>query len=223
MAKAQTKTDKKTPKTARPANGAAADPSAPTADAPETARETPLSDASPEGQQLPYQTRIDIPEDKRHQLVALLNQTLANTSDLYSQTKQAHWNVKGKDFYQLHLLYDELAEKLEEPLDLVAERIVLLGGYARGTVRMAAAGTGLSPFPGPDDLDPSFLATLADRWAEYARHIREADEKADAIGDPATVNLYDEITNVADRGLWFIEGHMQRYDGGLSQGGADPQ
>ncbi|HEX9950885.1 MAG TPA: DNA starvation/stationary phase protection protein Dps [Rubricoccaceae bacterium] len=195
---------------------------APTTDAPETARETVLSDASPEGNELPYKTRIDLAEAQRQQLVALLNQTLANTSDLYSQTKQAHWNVKGRDFYQLHLLYDELAEKLEEPLDLVAERIVLLGGYAHGTVRMAAAGSGLSPWPGPDDADPSFLATLADRWAEYARHIREADEKADEIGDPATVNLYDEITNIADRGLWFIEGHMQRYAGGLAQGGADP-
>ena len=190
--------------------------------APKTARKTPVADTSPEGMQLPYATRIDISEDKRHRLVALLNQTLANTSDLYSQTKQAHWNVKGKDFYQLHLLYDELAEKLEEPLDLVAERVVLLGGYAHGTVRMAAAGTNLSPFPGPDAADPSFLAVLADRWAEYARHIREADETADEIGDPATVNLYDEITSVADRGLWFIEGHIQRYDGGLAQGGADP-
>ncbi|HEX8299225.1 MAG TPA: DNA starvation/stationary phase protection protein Dps [Rubricoccaceae bacterium] len=194
----------------------------PTTETPETARETALSDDSPEGRQLPYKTRIDLDEDTRQQLVALLNQTLANTSDLYSQTKQAHWNVKGRDFYQLHLLYDELAEKLEEPLDLVAERIVLLGGYAHGTVRMAAATSGISPWPGPDDADPSFLMTLADRWAEYARHIREADEKADEIGDPATVNLYDEITNIADRGLWFIEGHMQRYAGGLVKGGADP-
>ena len=223
MAKTSSKkTAASSAKTRASASAPATDASDPTTATPETARETPLSDASPEGNGLPYRTRIDLDEGTRHQLVALLNQTLANTSDLYSQTKQAHWNVKGKDFYQLHLLYDELAEKLEEPLDLVAERVVLLGGYARGTVRMAAAGSGLSPWPGPDAADPSFLATLADRWAEYARHIREADEKADEIGDPATVNLYDEITNIADRGLWFIEGHMQRYDGSLAEGGADP-
>ena len=80
--------------------------------------------------QIPYKTRLSISEDDRHQLVTLLNTTLAATSDLYSQTKQAHWNLKGKDFYQLHLMYDELAEKLEEPMDLVAERISVLGGYA---------------------------------------------------------------------------------------------
>ncbi len=212
---AKTKTPAGKPADARPAD-------APATNGAPTARKTAVADTSPEGNQLPYKTRIDLDEATRHKLVALLNQSLANTSDLYSQTKQAHWNVKGKDFYQLHLLYDELAEKLEEPLDLLAERVVLLGGYAHGTVRMAAAGSNLSPFPGPDAADPSFLAILADRWAEYARHIREADETADDIGDPATVNLYDEITNIADRGLWFIEGHMQRYDGTLAEGGADP-
>ena len=177
----------------------------------------------------PYSTRVGIDEDTRHQLVALLNQTLADTSDLYSQTKQAHWNVKGKDFYQLHLLYDELAEKLEEPLDLVAERVVLLGGYAFGTVRMAAQSSRISPFPGSDAEgdddsrnDPSFLTTLADRWAEYVVHIRESNRAADELNDSGTADLYDQITHVAERGLWFVEGHLQRYNGGLPKDGQDP-
>jgi starvation-inducible DNA-binding protein len=173
----------------------------------------------------PYATRLDLSEEKRHKLIALLNQTLADTADLYSQTKQAHWNVKGRDFYQLHLLYDELAEKLEEPMDLAAERVVLLGGYARGTVRMAAEHSRIKPFPSldDDDVDTNYLETLADRWAQYAHYIREDDKAADDIGDPATTDLYDEITHIADRGTWFIEGHLQRYSGGLPDGGADPK
>ena len=178
----------------------------------------------------PYHTRLGIDEDKRQTLVGLLNTTLAATSDLYSQTKQAHWNVKGKDFYQLHKLYDKLAGKLEDPLDLVAERIVLLGGYAFGTVRMAAQASPIAPFPGTDAEgdddafnDPSFLTTMADRWAQYADHIRGADKLADEVGDPGTTDLYDEITHIADRGTWFIEAHLQRYDGGLVREGKDPQ
>jgi starvation-inducible DNA-binding protein len=172
--------------------------------------------------QTPFKTRIDIPEDKRHRLAGLLNQTLADTFDLYSQTKQAHWNVKGKDFYQLHLLYDELAEKLEDPMDTVAERVVLLGGYAYGTARMASESSRIAPFPGPGEGEPNFLETLADRWAQYAKFIREDNANADEIGDPGTVDLYDEIQHIADRGLWFIEGHVQRYNGDLSHGGEDP-
>ena len=179
----------------------------------------------------PYHTRIGVAEDTRRQLVAVLNQTLADTSDLCSQTKQAHWNVKGKGSYQLHPLYDELAEKLEEPLDLVAERIVLLGGYAFGTVRVAAEPSRTSPFPGADQdgdadamNDPPFLTTLADRWAEYAVAIR-ADNKpaSDELGDPGTTDLYDQVTHVADRGTWSVEAHLQRYHGGLPQDGQDPE
>lgn len=187
------------------------------------------SAAKSKAAQTPYSTRLGIDDDTRHKLVAHLNTTLAATADLYSQTKQAHWNVKGKDFYQLHILYDELAEKLEEPLDLVAERIVLLGGYAYGTVRMAAKNSLISPFPGTDAEgdddtfnDPSFLTTLADRWAEYADHIRETDTAVDELGDPGTTDLYDQITHIADRGTWFIEAHLQRYQGGLREQGQDP-
>src|ERR1700682_4926237 len=59
-----------------------------------------------------FRTHIDIPTEQRNQLVAMLNQHLADTLDLYTQAKQAHWNVKGEDFYQLHQLFDEIAAEL---------------------------------------------------------------------------------------------------------------
>jgi starvation-inducible DNA-binding protein len=94
-----------------------------------------------------YPTRIDIPTDARKQIVVLINQTLAATSDLKSQVKQAHWNVKGSDFYQLHELFDEIAGEIEEYVDMFAERITALGGYAMGTVRMAAENSILPEYP----------------------------------------------------------------------------
>ncbi len=51
-----------------------------------------------------FKTRINLPADRREKLIALLNQQLADTFDLFGQTKQAHWNVKGPQFYQLHLV-----------------------------------------------------------------------------------------------------------------------
>src|SRR5881409_3394897 len=90
-----------------------------------------------------FTTRIDIPESSRADLVELLNARLADTFDLYSQLKQAHWNVKGSDFIQLHLLYDEIAESVIEYVDTIAERATALGGLALGTARMAAAASTL--------------------------------------------------------------------------------
>ena len=51
-----------------------------------------------------YATRIDLAENIRVKVVDTLNQTLAATLDLKTQVKQAHWNVKGMEFHQLHLL-----------------------------------------------------------------------------------------------------------------------
>src|SRR5688572_27366782 len=91
-------------------------------------------------------THHDLPEETRQQMVQLCNEQLADTFDLFSQTKQAHWNVKGPQFYQLHELYDELAEQLLGHADLIAERATALGGAATGTVRMAAGSTRLEDY-----------------------------------------------------------------------------
>ncbi|MBA3433352.1 MAG: DNA starvation/stationary phase protection protein Dps, partial [Actinobacteria bacterium] len=90
-----------------------------------------------------FDTRIDIPEESREKLVELLNARLADSFDLYSQLKQAHWNVKGSDFIQLHVLYDDVAERVLGYVDEIAERATALGGLALGTVRMAADATTL--------------------------------------------------------------------------------
>ena len=67
-----------------------------------------------------FPTRLDIGAESRTKAVSLLNQHLADTFDLMSQTKFAHWNVKGPHFIALHKLFDELAELLEGHVDELA-------------------------------------------------------------------------------------------------------
>ena len=71
-------------------------------------------------------TRIDLKDNTRATMTALLNQQLVDTIDLYTQVKQAHWNVKGPHFIALHELFDKLAEELEGPVDDIAERVTAL-------------------------------------------------------------------------------------------------
>src|SRR5260370_41843776 len=94
-----------------------------------------------------FKTRIELPEKDRHALIGLLNQRLADTADLYSQNKQAHWNVKGPNFFQLHELFDQLASDVFPFIDMIAERVTALGGLATGTVRMSASNSALPESP----------------------------------------------------------------------------
>lgn len=63
-----------------------------------------------------FQTRNDLDRDTRIESIELLNQTLADATDLMTQVKHAHWNVKGREFQQLHELFDEQLWFLEAHL-----------------------------------------------------------------------------------------------------------
>jgi starvation-inducible DNA-binding protein len=157
-----------------------------------------------------YPTSIDIPAETRSQVVVILNQTLAATLDLKTQVKQAHWNVKGSDFYQLHEMFDEIAGEMEEYIDLVAERVTALGGYACGTARMAVANSILPEYPDNISAGMEHVAALADRFALYAKHLREAIAKTDHLEDADTADLYTEVSRTIDKRLWFLEAHLQK-------------
>jgi starvation-inducible DNA-binding protein len=156
-----------------------------------------------------FETRIDIEEGARDRLVELLNARLADTFDLYSQVKQAHWNVKGKEFIQLHLLYDQVADAIFPYVDEIAERATTLGGLALGTARLAAAASTLEEYPLDAVADMDTVAVVADRLGAYAALVREAIDTAAEAGDQATADLFTEIAREVDKYLWFVEAHQQ--------------
>lgn len=156
-----------------------------------------------------FSTRNGLSLEVREQMVELLNQQLAGVFDLFSQTKQAHWNVKGAQFFPLHELFDKLAAELDVHADVIAERATALGGLAQGTVRMAAANSKLPEC----ELDVTdSLATveaLADRYAVLATSMRQAIETAEDHGDANTEDLFTEVSRGLDKALWFLEAHLQ--------------
>jgi starvation-inducible DNA-binding protein len=155
-----------------------------------------------------YPTRHDLPADIRQQVVEILSQTLATSTDLKTQLKQAHWNVKGLDFFQLHELFDELAGEIEGYVDLTAERITTLGAVALGTARIAAQESILPEYPADLADGVEHITALADRYAAYAKHLREAIDKTAELGDADTSDLYTEISRTIDMRLWFLEAHL---------------
>lgn len=156
-----------------------------------------------------FKTSIDLVAGAREKLIALLNQQLADTADLYSQTKQAHWNVKGPQFAQLHELFDKLAHELEEDVDLIAERVTALGGLALGTVRMAAAASRL-PETSLDVVESiPTVEALAARYARLAATTRAAIDAATEQGDMDTADLFTDVSRGLDKALWFLEAHLQ--------------
>ena len=155
-----------------------------------------------------FDTRNDLPADRRTRLVELLNARLADALDLAMQVKHAHWNVKGPHFIALHELFDTIAEAIGEHTDSVAERATALGGTAHGTLGAVARGTSLKPYPAELVDGLAHVEALAEAVADFGRKIRAAIDEATGLGDADTADLFTEVSRDADKQLWLLEAHL---------------
>ncbi len=156
-----------------------------------------------------YETENDISASNRLELNALLNQRLASAVDLQSQMKQAHWNVKGPSFIALHELFDKVDEAVEAYVDLIAERVVQLGGIAEGTVRVAAARSRLPEYPLAIADGLAHVEGVARALSTFGSEIRASIDEANELDDADTADLFTEVSRGIDKWLWFVEAHSQ--------------
>jgi starvation-inducible DNA-binding protein len=156
-----------------------------------------------------YPTKNDLPEASRREVVGLLNQRLADCIDLQTQSKQAHWNVKGPTFIALHKLFDEINADVAEYADLLAERVVQLGGIAEGTVGVVAERSTLVDYPVTLSTGTQHVAALSDALAMFGRTVRLGIEEMNELEDAGSADILTEISRGVDKWLWFVEAHQQ--------------
>jgi starvation-inducible DNA-binding protein len=156
-----------------------------------------------------YGTKNDLPEGTRVKLIELLNARLADSIDLQTQMKQAHWNVKGPNFIALHKLFDEVNEDVEEYVDLIAERVVQLGGIAEGTARAIVKRSTLSEYPLNAASGKQHVDAVSSALALFGKQARQGIAAADKLDDADTADIFTEISRGVDKWLWFVEAHAQ--------------
>jgi starvation-inducible DNA-binding protein len=156
-----------------------------------------------------YSTKNDLPEATRSKVIDLCNARLADSIDLQTQCKQAHWNVKGPDFIALHELFDKVNEDVEEYVDLIAERVVQLGGVADGTARSVAKRSTLTEYAPKGAAGRDHVDALSSALASFGKLARASINQANDLGDADTTDIFTEISRGVDKWLWFVEAHLQ--------------
>jgi starvation-inducible DNA-binding protein len=162
-----------------------------------------------EGKSKTYATKNTLGEKVRIQMETILQDRLADSIDLQTQAKQAHWNVKGPDFIALHELFDKIAEESEEYPDLIAERIVQFGGVAEGTIQVVANRSNLPAYPLVLATGQEHVEAFSHTLAVYGELIRTTIKAATELDDPATADIFTQISRSVDKNLWFVEAHNQ--------------
>lgn len=156
-----------------------------------------------------HNTKNDLSKETREKMVEILNARLADSIDLKSQIKQAHWNVKGMSFIALHELFDEVATGIEEYTDTIAERVTILGGTAEGTVRVSAEKSTLNQYPMEITDGRDHVEAVSTALADFGKKVRANIDDADEAGDMDTADLFTEVSRGTDKLLWFVEAHIQ--------------
>jgi starvation-inducible DNA-binding protein len=101
-----------------------------------------------------------------------------------------------------------VVDAAEDYMDLLAERVVQVGGTAEGTIQVVTARTGLKAYPLPLAEERDHVEALSSALAAYGQSVRRAIEQADAFGDRDTADIFTEISRGIDKYFWFVEAHL---------------
>ncbi len=151
-----------------------------------------------------FLTPSHLPESARAKIVTALNACVLDGVDLYTQTKVAHWNVRGPLFVQIHELLDEIAGHVAGNVDDLAERAVTLGGRATGSARAVAQGSKLEEIPHEVRRDLELARLIAERAEGFLHGLRAAREIADEHHDKDTDDLLTGVIRGLEKDVWFL-------------------
>ena len=150
-------------------------------------------------------------ETDRHRaaLTQILNHHVALAADLYSQIKQAHWNVVGSNFIALHKLFDEQAALVLGHVDLYAERIRALRGVPAGTIRQAVRESPLADLDARELQGEEAVNAILQRFESYSASLTAAMEECEKHEDLATQDIFIEAVREVDKHAYFLRSHLR--------------
>jgi starvation-inducible DNA-binding protein len=152
---------------------------------------------------------IGLDENVRLEVTKRLNLLLADTETLRDLYKKSHWQVGGPTFYQLHLLFDKHFEQQVELVDLLAERIQILGGVAVALAPDVAELTRLERIPRDREEVPVIITRLLSVHNFILKEAHEFAKKADDLGDDGTNDLLvSNIIRTNEMQVWFVSEHL---------------
>lgn len=152
---------------------------------------------------------LDLEEPVRLESTEQLNQLLADTMTLRDLYKKSHWQTAGPTFYQLHLLFDKHYEEQAKLVDLIAERIQLLGGISIAMAHDVAETTLIARAPRGREEVPVQLSRLLDAHQVIIREVREFARRTDATGDAGTNDLLvSDVLRANELQVWFLSEHL---------------
>ena len=139
----------------------------------------------------------------------ILNQLTADLSQASAAIHQIHWYLRGKNFKTYHELMDDYRDQVEEQLDEVAERLIIIDGSPVSTLEEFAEKTNIESVPGEwgksieDHLERlvDIFRTLVD---EYSKGIKTASEEGDDVSEDIFIDFKGDL----ELNIWMMQAEL---------------
>jgi starvation-inducible DNA-binding protein len=138
-----------------------------------------------------------------------LQRVLVDLIELHLQGKQAHWNVVGTNFRDLHLQLDELVDFAREASDTIAERMRALDGVPDGRSDTVAATTSLPEFPGFERSTAEVVDLITVRIYAVVDTLRGVHDQVDGE-DPSTADILHQLIDGLEKLAWLIKSENRK-------------
>jgi starvation-inducible DNA-binding protein len=141
-----------------------------------------------------------------------LNGLLADATVFYQKLRHYHWNVEGRHFFELHAKFEELYLRWADSIDVVAERILMVGGVPLHTLKSMLAAASLEEDESTPAAPQMVDAILADLQALLAASTPLV-EAAEEAGDRGTANMLDDLRDAMEKDVWMLRTWKQEAAG----------
>ena len=141
-------------------------------------------------------------------IVSNLNRLLANYHIHYQKMRNFHWNVKGKDFFELHELFEKLYNTAKRNIDDVAERIRVFGQTPFSTLSAYLDAADIEEVGTDLNAEMMVRETLSDFQLLLSSMVDVADAAID-IGDVGTEDLINSFIKEMEKKHWMFNAWLK--------------
>ncbi len=154
-------------------------------------------------------TNIGIKEKDTTAVAAILNKLLADESVLYQKVRNAHWNVEGPGFHELHIFFESIYNELALVVDEVAERVRTIGHYAAGTMKEYLQLTQLTEAKDGKNDGNTYIKDLLNDFESLIISIRSDIDKVAEHGDAGTEDFLGGVIEKHEKTAWMLRSHLR--------------
>jgi starvation-inducible DNA-binding protein len=152
---------------------------------------------------------IEIAEKNLIEIARLLNTLLADEYVLYTKTRNAHWNIQGQNFIELHKFFESQYDSLDIIIDDVAERVRALGHYALGSLKDFIAMTRLSEHNRDFTNYNHIIQTLLEDHEALIRSLRkDISAVIEEHRDLGTADFMTGLMEQHEKMSWMLRAHL---------------